>query len=188
MKQCKLNLFPECPGYCPSGADFSQDKQYRYHLWRAWGTDHHKSIMFIGLNPSTANEKTDDPTIRRLVSFAKGWGFNSIHMYNLFALVSAYTEALFTNPKPISENQGTEGEMCMNDRNIIFGFETNNPIVFCWGSWKIPNLKDRVNTITAELKTDYWKHKNVMCFGKNKDGQPKHPLYLKSDTSLVPFF
>ena len=56
------------------GADFSEDRKYRNALWRIW--DSKKSlVMFVGLNHSSANENTDDPTIRRVISFAKAWGY-----------------------------------------------------------------------------------------------------------------
>ena len=180
MKQCKMDLFPECIGYCPHGAVFSQDKQYRYRLWRKWGEG--SNIMFIGLNPSTANESTNDPTIRRLIGFAKQWEYTGISMYNLFGLVSAYPEALLTNKDPIQEpNTNLNNEWLMN------GFMSHETIVFCWGSWKISNLNDRVKTIVDELKTPFQSGKKVMCFGTNKDGQPKHPLYLNKNTELIKF-
>lgn len=184
MKQCKLNLFPECPGYCPTGASFSQDGQYRYDLWRKWGTG--EDITFIGLNPSTANREKDDPTIRRLKSFAKSWGYDGFHINNLFALVTAYPSELVSHPKPISETQGSD-IMDINDNHLLFSFDSSKTIVLCWGSWNYPLIRERAKEVTDELKGEYWKNLKVMCFGLNKDGQPKHPLYLKGDTKLIPF-
>lgn len=65
------------------GAQFSQCRKYRYALWRTWDDDSH--ITFIGLNPSTADETEDDPTIRRCIAYAKKWEFGGINMLNLFA-------------------------------------------------------------------------------------------------------
>lgn len=58
-------------------AIFSQSRQYRYTLYRCWGeiSRDHGTVMFIGLNPSTADETKDDPTVRRCIGFAKSWGF-----------------------------------------------------------------------------------------------------------------
>jgi len=69
-----------------SHATFSPCRKYRYSLFRIWDED--KSlVLFIGLNPSTADEKEDDPTIRRCINFAKqwGWGYGGLIMGNLFS-------------------------------------------------------------------------------------------------------
>ena len=65
-------------------AEFSPDKVYRYELWRIWD-EALPVCMFIGLNPSTADETVDDPTIRRCINFAKEWGYGQLVMTNLFA-------------------------------------------------------------------------------------------------------
>jgi hypothetical protein len=63
-------------GYIKTGAEFSKDRIHRYALYRIW--DESKPlIMFIGLNPSTADENKDDPTIKRCVAFAKHWGYRA---------------------------------------------------------------------------------------------------------------
>jgi hypothetical protein len=69
-----------------SGAEFSECRKYRYVLWRRWAWEGYANqVMFIGLNPSTADEREDDPTIRRCVRFAKDWGYSGILMMNAFA-------------------------------------------------------------------------------------------------------
>ena len=71
-------------GYIRTGAEFSKDRIHRYALYRVW--DESKPlIMLIGLNPSTADENKDDPTIKRCVSFAKHWGYGGLIMVNIFA-------------------------------------------------------------------------------------------------------
>jgi hypothetical protein len=80
---------------------FSADRRYRYTLWRDWSKDllcgmdsrprlagdqtPNQFVQFIGLNPSTADEKQDDPTIRRCIGFAKAWGYGAMCMTNIFA-------------------------------------------------------------------------------------------------------
>ena len=79
----------------PSGAIFSEDRVHRYALWRSFATllsTAPRYAMFIGLNPSTADEANDDPTIRRCMDYTKRWGFDAYVMTNLFA----YRE---TNPE-----------------------------------------------------------------------------------------
>lgn len=104
-----------------SGAKFSKDGKYRYLLWRIW--DREKPVvMFIGLNPSTANESTDDPTIRKVKKFAADWGFGGVYMLNLFALVSPYPEALLKDPDPLGDNDYWLDEIAANVEEVIFAW------------------------------------------------------------------
>ena len=64
--------------YTHSGAELSGDRYYRYSLWRQW--DEGPSVLWIMLNPSTADVYVDDPTIRRCVGFAKAWGCSRIEV------------------------------------------------------------------------------------------------------------
>ena len=66
-----------------TSAVLSPCRQYRYALWRKWADG--PQVLFVMLNPSTADESVDDPTIRRCISFAKAWGFGSLSVGNLFA-------------------------------------------------------------------------------------------------------
>lgn len=66
-----------------SWAMFSSDRAYRYALFREWGEE--SKLVVIGLNPSTADEYQDDPTIRRCIGYAKAWGHGGLVMLNLFA-------------------------------------------------------------------------------------------------------
>lgn len=68
-------------------AILSEDRKYRYILSRTWD-ETKPTVLFIGLNPSTADEKTDDPTIRKCINYAKCWGYGKILMANLFAFRS----------------------------------------------------------------------------------------------------
>ena len=83
-----------------SDAVLSADRAYRYALWRAWD-ERLESVMFIALNPSTADERTDDPTLRRCMGFARNWGYGSVTMANLFAWRATEPRDLLTAPDPI---------------------------------------------------------------------------------------
>lgn len=85
-------------------AIFSPDRKYRYVLMRNWNATL-KPVAFIGLNPSTANENADDPTIRRVINFAKNWGYGGVCMYNLFGIVSSKPEILTTDIDLQGDNQ-----------------------------------------------------------------------------------
>ena len=73
-----------------TGAIFSRCKNYRYALWRNWD-DLKPDVMIIGLNPSTADEKENDPTIVRCIKFAKSWGYGGVCVTNLFAYCAKVT-------------------------------------------------------------------------------------------------
>ena len=80
-------------------AILSEDRKYRYILSRTWD-ETKPTVLFIGLNPSTADEKTDDPTIRKCINYAKCWGYGKILMANLFAfrntiLIELINQVLF---------------------------------------------------------------------------------------------
>ena len=150
------------------GAQFSDDRKYRYALWRIWDTEK-PLVMFIGLNPSTANEKADDPTIRRVVSFARSWGYGGVYMMNLFAIVSSDPAILKTVDDPTKENDHYligVGVLCKN-------------VVFAWGNFK--EAEERAKVVSAMFP-------KATCLGKNKNGTPKHPLYIASKTSPSKFF
>src|SRR5436309_3459089 len=81
-------------------AVISPDGLYRYILTRRWSAEG-KTVVFIGLNPSTADDVRDDPTIRRCIGFAKSWGGSTLIMVNLFALRSTDPLALLRASDPV---------------------------------------------------------------------------------------
>jgi hypothetical protein len=149
----------------------SDCRKYRYILWRTAPPDDFYA-MFIGVNPSTADEVSDDPTIRKCRHFTKAWGFDSLCMVNLFAYRSTDPSVLRTTADEII---GPE-----NDEWIKKAAQGAAVIVAAWGN--NGNLSDRDVAVRALLK-DF----NVQCLGTTRDGSPKHPLYLKNSTELVSF-
>ncbi|MBA7590572.1 hypothetical protein ES708_32699 [subsurface metagenome] len=108
-----------------NGALFSDCRKYRFVLWRIW--DKNKPIvMFIGLNPSTANENTNDPTIKRVMRFASDWGYGGIYMLNLFTYVTACPEELHKAEDPVF----------MSDWYLEIYAQKVNKIIFAWGSFQ----------------------------------------------------
>jgi hypothetical protein len=143
----------------PKGAIFSQDRKYRYVLWRIWNPSK-KIYMQIGLNPSRADEIRSDPTITRGIVRANNEGYGGFLMANLFAYVS-------TDPKALLENENTVGEL--NDYYIQEMVKLSEIQLCGWGSFK-PVIQ-RCDVVFTMLKNPY-------CLGINADGQPKHPLYV----------
>lgn len=148
-------------------ATFSPCGKYRYVLARVWNDDQPKA-MCIGLNPSTANAEDDDPTIRRLIGLLKNNGYGGFYMCNLFALISPFPDALRMTPDPIKSN----------DIFLKATREISDAVVFCWGNFKQAEYRARK---IIPMFPGAW------CFGKNANGTPKHPLYLKADTKLQLF-
>jgi len=152
----------------PKGAIFSDDREYRYALWRVWSTTK-PMLMTIGLNPSVAGELKDDPTITRLTSRAYKTGYGGLLMSNLYAFVS-------TNPDRLLNNGNAVGEL--TDYYIKEMVKLSEVQLCGWGSFK-PVVK-RAPVVLAMLTEPY-------CLGVNTDGQPKHPLYISYDTPMVKF-
>lgn len=150
-----------------SGARFSDCRKYRYALWRVWDYDKPR-IMFIGLNPSTADETQNDPTIRRVIGFAKEWGYGGIFMCNLFGIVSTDPGVLKTCEDPVRDNDDWLMRYADLSKDILFG----------WGNFK--EAQDRAKMVAPWFP-------NALCLGKNANGTPKHPLYIAAKTKPILF-
>lgn len=139
---------------------FSPCRRFRYTLWREWiGGEGY--AMFIGLNPSTADEIRDDPTIRRCIAYAKSWGFSGYCMTNLFAFRATDPYVMLRHESPVGEE---------NDSWILRCAERASVIVAAWGthgSWRGRDVE--VRTLLRG---------RLSCLQLTKDGYPGHPLYL----------
>ena len=127
--------------------------------------------LFLGLNPSTADQTSDDPTIRRCVNFTKSWGFGGLVMANLFAYRA-------TNPKDMLDEKDPVG--ISNDDALKSLAENAGLIVCAWGAHG--GHRDRDKEVFSILKG----HK-LTCLGLTKDGHPRHPLYMRSDSVPIEF-
>ena len=145
-------------------AEFSIDKKDRYSLKREWDKSKNQ-ILYIMLNPSMADDKNDDPTIRRLIDFTRKFEYGGFLVGNIFTTITP-------NPKEIDRSKG------ISDKNFEELFKLINKvdlIVYAWG-----------NTV-EEPKPLKELVLSPKCFGKNLNGTPKHPLYLPSSSSLESF-
>jgi len=147
-----------------SNASFSPDRKYRFALWRFW--DERPKIMFICLNPSTADEAKNDPTVTRCITFAHQWGYGGVYVCNIFGLRSTNPKELYSEYDPVG--RGNDLVMRVVRQKVI-------KCVAAWGNHGV--LKDRWVRVVEKLAP-------LWCFGLTKIGQPKHPLYLRSDTEL----
>jgi hypothetical protein len=144
------------------GATFSEDKLYRYNLWRRWGSRSSGKVTFIMLNPSTADAEKFDPTVRRCYGFAGDWGFGSMEVVNLFALRSTYPELL----KKVMDPVGPE-----NDTVILKAVKESDLVVAAWG------IHGRLRGRDLEVKELVEGIRDLHCIGTAKAGAPLHPLH-----------
>jgi hypothetical protein len=154
-----------------SGAHIEGD--YRYRLWRTLASGGRSGrLLFVMLNPSTADATINDPTLRRCISFASDWGFGSLEVCNLFAYRATDPEVLARLPDPI----GPE-----NDRHLLAAAARAETIIAAWGGRG--DLKGRAAQVKALLVCC----RPLFCLGLTKGGAPRHPLYVRRGTAPIPF-
>jgi hypothetical protein len=149
----------------------SEDRVYRHILWRVSPPDK-TYACFILLNPSDADETLDDPTVRRCVGFTQFWGYDSTCIVNLHDFRTPDPQTLRTTSLLTSSSK--------NDEWIRKAAEGACVVIAGWGNHG--DFQGRGAAVKALLQ-DF----SLKCLGKNKDGSPKHPLYLRKDASLLDF-
>ena len=144
--------------YLDNSAEFSDCGKYRFVLTRIW--DNQKPFaQCIGLNPSRAGSEKDDPTIRTLVKSLELLGFGGLKMTNLYSFIASKPKDLFACPDPTK----------YNDEWLNVVASTCQHQIFCWGSFK--GIEYRASLIKALFP-------DALCFGRNADGSPMHPMAL----------
>jgi hypothetical protein len=151
-------------------AIFSPCGAYRYRLGRSW-IGGQGTVLWVMLNPSTADAEKDDPTIRRCIGFSQLWGYSALVVVNLFALRSTNPAGLYAHPYPIGPD---------NDDHIVATARTARMVVAAWGNHG--GYLARGEAVARMLRPCVPHH-----LGLTKTGQPKHPLRLPADTSLEPW-
>lgn len=151
-------------------AVFSPDRVYRYYLERTIDPlmNNQRSVCFVMLNPSIADETRPDHTITKCIGFAKRWGYGTLRVVNLFALVSTDPKGLVKHGAPIGPD---------NDRWITKVAWESERIVCAWGAHG--TLHSRGRTVWRLLKNHV-----LESFKTTENGQPWHPLMLAYDTPL----
>lgn len=152
----------------PASAVFSGDRTHRFELWRRWGPG--GFCMFIGLNPSTADETVDDPTVRRCVGYAQSWGYDALCMTNLFSIRATDPKVMKGCPAP---------NLVQNDETLIGLARRAGIVIAAWGA----NDGHLRRDVVVSQMLD---HIPVYCLALTKTGYPKHPLYLRKDLIPIP--
>jgi hypothetical protein len=150
-------------------AEFSDDRKFRYALWRIW--DHSRPlVLFVGLNPSVADENDDDETVDACIRFVRFWGeYGGVAIGNLFAFCDTKQKSIWKVPDPV----GPE-----NDSWLKKLAESARTVVAAWGNDGYRG--GRSDTVRRLIPT-------LHCLKVNQSGQPHHPLYLPLATPLQPY-
>ncbi|WP_145282871.1 DUF1643 domain-containing protein [Pirellulimonas nuda] len=159
------------PPTTDSGDDISQDRCYRYRLWRRWGNG--DQMTFIGLNPSKANETVNDHTIRKCMGFARRHSCEAIQVLNLFALRESSPDLMRMHQHPFGPR---------NDQHLIKSANKSKLVVACWGARGRHMERDiRVSQLSSNHSI------KLMCFGLTVGGFPRDPRPLSYTTTLVKY-
>ncbi len=147
----------------------STDGFYRFRLWRRWAPRNNGQghIVFVMLNPSTADANDDDATIRRCIGFAKRWGHGGLEVVNLFAFRA-------TDPKVLRLAPAAATGDPMNLDTVVDVCSKNGPIMLAWGV-NARHHRDRVVQVETHLRR---LGRPLYTLGLAKGGQPLHPLRL----------
>ncbi len=150
-------------GDAESVAEYSPCEQYRYALTRVWDPQGGK-VAFMMLNPSTATEVQNDPTVERCERRARTLGFGAFRVVNIFAWRATDPKVMRAQTDPV----GPE-----NDAAIIEAASWADRVVCAWGAHGAH--LDRGAKVEALLRAS---GRPLYQLGLTKTGQPKHPLYI----------
>ncbi|SNT73088.1 DUF1643 domain-containing protein [Paracoccus seriniphilus] len=154
-----------------SSAVFSDCLTYRYALTREWGSG--RRIAFVMLNPSTADEQRNDPTIERCERRARRLGFGAMRIVNLFAYRA-------TDPRDLKRAAAPVG--ALNDRMLVEAAQWADQVLCAWGVHGNHMARDRaVLPLLRENTTE------LFHLGLTQAGLPRHPLYVSYATVLIPW-
>lgn len=153
-------------------AVLSEDGVYRWVLSRDWGNGRPR-CAWIMLNPSTADHRVDDPTIRRCETFSRDWGFAGMDVVNLFAYRA-------TKPTELAVALDPVGDEC--DDWIRQVTATAGLIVCAWGQSGGALATQRVRDLFTLPDGVLGDREELSCLGVTRTGAPRHPLYLARTT------
>ena len=176
MNAVEPNAHPPRPQWerVAKSAVISDDGLYRYLLTRTWGDAAGPLVVWIMLNPSTADADVDDPTIRRCIRFSRERGFARLSVVNLFALRATNPKALMSAKDPV----GPE-----NYDYVRGAVQMASLVVAAWGAG--------LAATGYYPPVDDWRAENAeyspVCLGRTKDGHPRHPLYVSNSTPFMPY-
>lgn len=155
-----------------SSAVFNEARTHRYLLTRRW-SEGPRIAVFVMLNPSKAGAFETDPTCTRCGGFARRAGCNAFAAVNLYGLCATDPAELSRHADPIGQH---------GDAFIAEHCQPGRLVIAAWGAHKF--ARDRAAQVTARLADA---GVSLKCLGVNKDGSPKHPLFVRADSPLIPY-
>ena len=158
-------------GDAPSVAIYSPCERYRYALTREWG--HGGRVLFVMLNPSTATEAQNDPTVERCERRARALGYGAFRVCNIFAYRA-------TDPRDMRAAEDPVGPD--NDAALAGGAAWADAVVCAWGTHGAHLA--RGPAVEALLRAT---GRPLAHLGLTKDGHPRHPLYVGYATAPIPW-
>ncbi len=154
------------PSVIDRGALLSPCRLYRYRLWRVW--DHAlPQVVWVMLNPSTADANDDDLTLKKCQGFARQWGFGGLLVVNLFAWRETDPEALTSCGARGSDIVGPE-----NDLHLRAALQGADLVLCAWGGH--PLARARAMVLLAMVPEGV----SCECLGRTAEGAPRHPSRL----------
>ena len=171
--------------YVEGEEEIDENGVYRYSLHRQWDATK-QDLLWVMLNPSSATDKTNDPTMRRCMDFAIDNGYGSMTVVNLFALRS-------TDPSFLTHKKSGLGvaELVGNpqtDLKIEQYVRGCGGLCIAWGRLSTTLLRQRASSVMENLlRLQGTLGFEILCLGQNLEGQPKHPLYIKKGTKFKPY-
>ena len=161
-------------GFTRREARISDCGLYRYRLERWWDGQFSGALHFVMLNPSTADGRIDDPTMRRVVGFARRDGFSGAVVLNLFAMRATDPAELARAADPVGPENVHHLTRLLRDSALL-----GAPIVCAWGAHPIARIAARRFVAEARLE-----RARLCCLGRTKEMAPRHPLYVKAAQPL----
>lgn len=151
-------------------AVFSRDQRYRYRLDRWWGDG--PRVAWVMLNPSTADDVQDDPTIRRCIGFSRDWGYDGLTVVNLWPFCAA-------SPRDLKAWLRTDPQTPAHLSNLNIRRRVASEAPFVLAAWGAQAGMEG----TAALDYMLVHGLDVRHLGLTRDGAPRHPLYVPAITA-----
>jgi len=154
---------------------------HRYTLTRSGWFGGRGHLVWVMLNPSTADDTHDDPTIRRVIRFTRDHNYERLTVVNLFS-------ARATKPLDLVDmaEHGCDPSW-LNDGPTLNAIRGADAVVAAWGA-TVPRRLARLHAARVRFVLDscVYADREPLCLGVTADGHPRHPLYVPSETRLVP--
>lgn len=160
---------------------FSHDRVHRYTLWREWADlfaerdRRPRFVNFICLNPSTATETLDDPTMRKCIKFAKTWGYDAMCVTNIFAFRSTDPEGMKAAADPVGPANDSFIKLVARDADLVVA------------AWSQHAGHRRRSEEVREILRGTLRPVHYLRMGVGKNPEPWHPLYLPDCTKPQPW-